>query len=280
MSAENSLGPGEFYGSIASSARLAELHLTDVVHRLERKLPNHEHELAYFSLLLDGGYSETVGRRRLVYGPASVGFHPSGVSHRDEIAPGGGRFFCVELEASWLERIRDYELRLRAEPEIYQGEAALLAFRLHREMRAHDEWTELAAEGLALEMLAALARGRRLPSESRPPAWLSRVKERLRAEIRPRPALAELARDASVHPVYLARAFRRFERCSLGHFARRVRVETACCEILRGDRSLADIALETGFADQAHFTRVFKRFLGVSPGAFRTKPAAILKRPG
>jgi AraC family transcriptional regulator len=273
MSSKHSLAPGEFFGSVASSVRLAGLHLTDVVHRGERELPTHEHELAYFSLLLDGGYSETVGGKTLVYGPASVGFHPAALSHRDEIPPGGGRFFCVELEASWLERIREYELRLRAEPDIYQGEAAILAFRLHREMRARDDWTELAVEGLALEMLAALARGRRLPSESRPPAWLTRVKERLREEIRPRPSLSELARDASVHPVYMARAFRRFERCSLGQFARRVRVERACCEILRGDRSLADIALETGFADQAHFTRVFKRLLGVSPGAFRAQSA-------
>jgi AraC family transcriptional regulator len=271
MSSRNSLRAGEFYGGVAASARIAGLHLTDVIHGRERKLPSHEHELAYFSLLLDGGYSETVGARTLSYRPASVGFHPSGLSHRDEIGHDGARFFCIELESTWLERIRESEPP-RLTPAVYDGEMAMLAFRLHRETRARDGWTELAAEGLALEMLAALARGRRLPSEARPPAWLSRVKERLREQVRPKPALSDLAREASVHPIYLARAFRRFERCSIGQYARRVRVERACCEILRGERNLADIALETGFADQAHLTRVFKRFLGVSPGAFRDRP--------
>ncbi|HEY7818875.1 MAG TPA: helix-turn-helix transcriptional regulator [Vicinamibacteria bacterium] len=55
----------------------------------------------------------------------------------------------------------------------------------------------------------------------------------------------------------------------MGQYARRLRVERACREILKGEQTLADIALEAGFADQAHFTRVFKRFLGVPPGAFR-----------
>jgi AraC-like DNA-binding protein len=39
--------------------------------------------------------------------------------------------------------------------------------------------------------------------------------------------------------------------------------------MLNPDKSLADVAIETGFADQPHFTRTFSRVLGVSPGAWR-----------
>jgi AraC family transcriptional regulator len=265
------MGPGEFYGTVARNARIAGLHLTDVRHGRERSLPRHEHELTYFSLLLDGAYTEIVGRRLFRYRPGSVGFHPAGLSHRDEIGTCGGRFFCIELDGLWLERARELELRVRDSPEIYEGEVAMLALRLHHEMRLHDDCAPLAVEGLALDMLAALARELSPFPSTRPPAWLLRVKERLHDEIRPRPALSDLALDASVHPVYLARAFRRFERCSVGEYARRLRVEKACCAILKGDRSLAEIALEAGFADQAHFTRVFKRLVGVPPGRFRER---------
>jgi AraC-like DNA-binding protein len=38
---------------------------------------------------------------------------------------------------------------------------------------------------------------------------------------------------------------------------------------LTGDLSLAQIAAAAGFSDQAHFTRVFRRHFGISPGARR-----------
>ena len=40
-------------------------------------------------------------------------------------------------------------------------------------------------------------------------------------------------------------------------------------ELLREERPLSEIAIETGFADQSHFTRVFKRLTGRTPGAAR-----------
>jgi AraC family transcriptional regulator len=48
-----------------------------------------------------------------------------------------------------------------------------------------------------------------------------------------------------------------------------LRVEWAAAEILSGHRSLAEIAAEAGFADQSHFTRVFRRQVGVTPGEYR-----------
>ena len=39
--------------------------------------------------------------------------------------------------------------------------------------------------------------------------------------------------------------------------------------IANGDLSLKQIAQELGYADQAHFTRAFRRWNGVSPAAYR-----------
>jgi AraC-like DNA-binding protein len=38
---------------------------------------------------------------------------------------------------------------------------------------------------------------------------------------------------------------------------------------MRGDRSLAEVAYEAGFADQAHFTRTFKAAFGLTPARYR-----------
>jgi AraC-like DNA-binding protein len=66
----------------------------------------------------------------------------------------------------------------------------------------------------------------------------------------------------------VSRVFRRICGETLGEYVRRRRVEEAD-RALSSDLSLAEIAAETGFSDQAHFTRVFRHHFGVAPGARR-----------
>lgn len=49
-----------------------------------------------------------------------------------------------------------------------------------------------------------------------------------------------------------------------------VRVEHAARRIAGSDDPLVEIALETGFADQSHLSRVFKLHTGMLPGEFRS----------
>jgi AraC family transcriptional regulator len=81
--------------------------------------------------------------------------------------------------------------------------------------------------------------------------------------------VADLAAEAGVHPVYLARVFRRHHRCTIAQYVRRRRLERALHELSTSRRSLAEIAIDTGFADQAHFSRAFKAHAGLTPGQFR-----------
>ena len=82
-------------------------------------------------------------------------------------------------------------------------------------------------------------------------------------------SLSQVARAVNVHPVYLAREFRRHYRCTVGEYVRRTRVEAACREMLKPDSSLAEIALICGFHDQSHFSRTFKRVMSVTPAVYR-----------
>jgi AraC family transcriptional regulator len=78
-----------------------------------------------------------------------------------------------------------------------------------------------------------------------------------------------IAKSVGTHPVHLARAFRQHHYCTIGEYIRKLRVEFACCEITTTDSSLAEIAARTGFYDQSHFSRTFKRIIGVTPREYR-----------
>ena len=90
------------------------------------------------------------------------------------------------------------------------------------------------------------------------------------AHLQKPPALRTLAGEAGVHPVYFAAAFRRFYGCSPGEYARRRRIDFARKQIANPELPLARIAVDAGFADQSHLTRVFKRFTGLTPREYRT----------
>jgi AraC family transcriptional regulator len=72
-----------------------------------------------------------------------------------------------------------------------------------------------------------------------------------------------------VHPVTLARAFRRAFGCTVGEYVRRLRIERAARQLADSDLSLAEIALGAGFSDQSHFSNLFRRHTGLSPFQFR-----------
>ena len=99
--------------------------------------------------------------------------------------------------------------------------------------------------------------------------WLEKIKEILRENYEETLTLNELADFVGVHPTHLARVFRQFERCTIGDYLRQFRIETARQKIINSKESLVEIALNTGFADQTHFTRTFKNVTGMTPTEFR-----------
>jgi AraC family transcriptional regulator len=120
---------------------------------------------------------------------------------------------------------------------------------------------------MELLALASRYRGR---AAARPSRWLAPVRDRLHEGFRaPLPGLEELAREAGVHPVHLARAFRAAYGTSPGGYLRRRRLEWAAEQLRQSERPLAAIASEAGFADQSHFTRAFRAAYGEPPGAWR-----------
>ena len=234
------------------------------------RMPKHEHEPAFFSLVLRGGYTETIADTELSGRPAALLSHPPGRAHSVAFHEREVQIFRAEVKPRWLERLREYDLKLER-PDCFEGGAAVgLALRLYKEFREADKFSPLAVEGIIMELVAEVARRSERTRERRAPRWLERAREMLHAQAGTVPTLAALAREVGVHPVHLAHEFRRFYRESVGEYARRLRVERACAEMARSERPLSEIAADAGFYDQSHFSNAFKRHTGLTPAEFRS----------
>ena len=109
------------------------------------------------------------------------------------------------------------------------------------------------------------------PRGGLPPGALRRVRETMECRLTEKLPLRELAVVAGVSEWHFARAFKQ----SIGHPPHRYlmmrRIAIASVLIETTDRSLIDISLEVGFADQSHFTRMFARITRETPGAYRRR---------
>jgi AraC family transcriptional regulator len=107
---------------------------------------------------------------------------------------------------------------------------------------------------------------------------LDRCLEYLRAAPTAKTSLADVARIAGVHPIHLAKLFRKRFGYSMGEFLRRQRIRWACEQLARETGTISAIALRAGFADHAHFTRTFRRVTGCAPRWYRQHMQATLPR--
>ncbi len=145
-----------------------------------------------------------------------------------------------------------------------------MAARIARELTARDSISGFAIEGLAHTLLAE-ADPTPASWSGGPPRWLPAALEFIRAHFRGRFDHEALARVAGVHATHLARAFHAHMGCTVTDFVHRLRIEWAREQVQRNDLPLADVALDAGFADQAHFTRVFRRKTGSTPSEYRRR---------
>jgi AraC family transcriptional regulator len=108
------------------------------------------------------------------------------------------------------------------------------------------------------------------------PRWMPMVQEYIEAHMHEPLRVSQLAGLANVHPVYFARVFKAKNGMSVLRYVRQRKVLAASATMMgKKPVRLVDVANEFGFADQAHFSRVFREEFGASPSKFRARRADV-----
>jgi AraC-like DNA-binding protein len=102
---------------------------------------------------------------------------------------------------------------------------------------------------------------------------INRVRGFIEEHLTERIRVADLSALAKSSPSYFSSAFKRTFGVSPHAYVIRRRVRQAAELMLSGDAPLSEIAIHCGFADQAHFSRQFRRTMGRTPSAWRRERA-------
>ena len=230
----------------------------------------HAHDTANVTMVLSGELEERADGAVARAGVLSVVVKPRNRIHEDRFGPSGARMFQLRLTPE-LARIHAGDLPYQwvSGGEVARAMTSLLAEPSPDSQRIWGGFLDILA---ALSISAHGAWGRSIQGHIRELA--ARIDEDPASGI----SVRELAEEHGLHPVSLARAFRRAYGCSIMDYLRRARILRACRIMDEGAVSLSLVAAETGFADQAHFTRAFRLETGLPPGAFRKMSQSAIRR--
>lgn len=203
-----------------------------------KSIARHRHEEGYVTVVLSGGYQEAGldGRRNLVAGDVVV--HRPFDAHRNDIGTMGTELLNLPLPP---------------------GLSLPAAFRTD----GPDALARLA-ERNPLDAASQLLPGEEIPSQS---DWPDELALALTASQEQK--LGDWAAAAGLAAESLSRGFRAAYGITPARFRADLRARRAMELIGRGGSSLAAIALDCGYADQAHLNRAIVGLTGLPPGAWR-----------
>ena len=108
--------------------------------------------------------------------------------------------------------------------------------------------------------------------QKKTPDWVKELKQIIQDQVDTNLTLTNISKSLDISPSYLSREFsKHFNSLSFGEYIRKLRIEKAIELISQNKYSLTEIAYLTGFSDQSHFTRIFKKHTGQNPSAYKKK---------
>lgn len=264
------LTAGQFFGHFDTARQAGAFTVAHWNADPVRQVGLHTHEDAHIVLPIDGAYRSSAVGAPLVCDRSVVIYNPPGTTHQDRFDPVSGpiqgRFFTVSIPTEQI-RVAEAVGRPPNHPVAFRHQ--VIGATVRKMAMECARWSPAAAlviEGLCLELLGELARCR--PERSRQaPGWLTTAKSILTENHHD--SIEAVARQVGVHPIYLARMFRRHFRTSPAEYRRESRIARA--EVLLRDRRIpiAEVAVRCGYSDQSHLTKAFTTSRGLAPGRFR-----------
>lgn len=240
----------------------------------------HSHPWLHLTIVHQGYCHRKLGRQSASYKAGSLTFLQTNDSHTDSYAP-GSKCLHIVIPSEVEQRLASDFGPQGAAGKIPPSLSARFSVALQREFRYPDTDSRLIVEALLFDLVSRHLNIIRDRSSARP-RWLRLLLDYLDDTFEQEWSLENIAAEMGVHPVYLCRAFSENFDCTLGEYIRKQRVLRGWQLLTIGEGTLAEIASQSGFADQSHFTRMFKGYFGITPGESRrqSSPDSRLNKKG
>jgi len=210
-------------------------------HAAGESLPRHRHAFGYVALVIGGEYEEAGDQGRLAASVGTVVVHGDWTAHQDRFGARGAQVLNLPVAKGFTRgagHIADPDTAARLAERDPQAAADYVRDHFRIGTARRDDWPDLLAAALAAD---------------------------------PDILLADWADHMGLNPASISRGFARAYGVSPKRFRLEARTRRALTAIDAWQGSLADLAADQGFADQAHLTRSIAAMTGAPPILHRAK---------
>ncbi len=258
--------PGKYLGENTQQVAFDGLFITRSSYTEAFSSGWHQHENAYLALVLKGGSIERRQHAAIECTPGMLLLYPSHEIHRNLHYQNNSKNLNVEFTASWLKKFGLDENGFGDHFRLHNPTLTCGLLRAMREMEAPDSQTAINLESA---LLAALTPLKYTYATANKPVWINQLHALLHDATNTNHSLHDLALLVDVHPVTISRQFPKHTGVNIGDYIRMIKIERSLSLLSRKSIPMEEIAAKSGFTDNAHFTRIFKKHTGITPSCYR-----------
>lgn len=241
-----------------------------------------QHDAVSIAIVSEGSFQYRSAYGEAVLGPGSLLLgNPSQYFECGHEHAAGDRCLSFRYEPEYFEAlvaatpgVRQADLAAPSLPALPELQPLLAEVEVARDEGDADALKELGLELAGVVMSTLAGRGYVARRPSALDEWrVTRALRRIEAAAEEPLSLADLAGEAATSPYHFLRIFRQSVGLTPHQFILRTRLHRAATRLRLSNEPIGVIAFEAGFNDLSTFNHRFRRVMGVSPSAYRARPA-------
>jgi AraC family transcriptional regulator len=260
------LDTGNYFGKLLSKKHFPKAILSETAYFPHSTIPVHCHKNFYISYVLKGKYSETYLKTKIFCLQGDIIIHPQHLEHSNGFDDKGGTCFNIEFSNSFQKEIDILNIN---NFKLFDSKSILLKTaiqRIYNEYKSGDEYSAIIIEGLLLETMGYSARE---TYKNISQYWMKKANEIIKDTRSSNISLSSIATELNISTSHLAREFKKACGVTIGQYIQNIKIQQACEKLKKNNSDILSIALDSGFSDQSHFTKSFKKITGLTPRQYQ-----------
>lgn len=263
------LKTGKYLADKKRSLDLGAIIISDTEYYGRREFPKHYHHNLYLAYVVSGNYIEKCSGKKFRALPGAVIFHNVEEEHSNSDFTPYSRIINLEIENNWFTQYDINPEKVESNVKSNSVDLQCCMNKISEEYLYNDNASQVEIEMNIMKIVSNILSTGRLYIQGMP-KWVSIVKELLYEQNVDKLSLKHISEACGIHPAHISRDFKRYFNLSFGDYMRKIKIENSTKQLNNPLISFASIAADNGFADQSHYIRIFKKFMGITPMQYRS----------